>query len=56
MQPEFHNHPAYGLVTLTNGQGSSMPLFGSPIIHNHFIEIQVHTNSEPPQRRPTRTR
>ena len=39
---EVYNHPAYGVITLTNPQGGDSTLFGSDIGHNQRMCIRVH--------------
>lgn len=39
---EVYDHPAYGVITLTNPQGGDSTLFGSDIGHNQRMCITIH--------------
>lgn len=38
---DFYKHPTFGTIAFSRGQGASRPLFGSSVLHNQIIRLEV---------------
>jgi hypothetical protein len=38
---EHYQHPTFGVINFSRGQGGSRPLFGSSILHNERITLEI---------------
>lgn len=38
---DYYNHPTFGVMNIGRTQGQGTPLFGSSILHNHTIRIEI---------------